>query len=340
MVSSDRQDVDLSVSAQLGTLKDYARANGCSVARKYVDEAESGRVADRHRLGEMIEEGAKPNATFEVTLVWDFSHFIRKREHALAIEPRSSTMENRPSNVCGPAAPDVVLPHQQLGRLSALTESCLPPGSLAWHPETIRSCTWRMQMPEAAAMPIAGRGHAHRFPRRGRRSFAAYYRWVDDALRHRADGYRLLDSALVRLPGVQRLARQRFRRSAFAAVHAARTLLQQRRPSGRRRSLTPRQVLALQLYCEGQPMAVIATRPGLRSRQHLLAAYRRPAVEAVTRELLAPALGEFRSKERRIPVPLLLEGGNGLQIGLDAATGLASLKTGACPRGSSKHLAS
>ena len=40
----------------------------------------------------------------------------------------------------------------------------------------------------------------------------------DDALRHRADGYRLLDSALVGLPGVKRLAHQRFRRSAFADV--------------------------------------------------------------------------------------------------------------------------
>ena len=39
---SDRQDVDLSVSAQLRALKDYAKANGYSVAREYVDEAESG----------------------------------------------------------------------------------------------------------------------------------------------------------------------------------------------------------------------------------------------------------------------------------------------------------
>ena len=43
-------------------------------------------------------------------------------------------------------------------------------------------------------------------------------------------------------------------------------------------------------------MASIATRLDLRSRQHLCAAYRRPAVEAVTREFLALALGEFRSK--------------------------------------------
>ena len=78
-VSSDRQDVDLSVSAQLRALKEYARANGYSVAREYVDEAESGRVADRPQFREMIEEGSKANAPFEVILVWKFSRFTRKR---------------------------------------------------------------------------------------------------------------------------------------------------------------------------------------------------------------------------------------------------------------------
>ena len=85
-VSSVRQDVDLSVSAQLRALKDYAKANGYSVAREYVDEAESGRVADRPQFREMIEEGGKPNASFEVILVWKFSRFTRKREHAVAFK--------------------------------------------------------------------------------------------------------------------------------------------------------------------------------------------------------------------------------------------------------------
>ena len=85
-VSSDRQDVDLSVSAQLRALKDYARANGYSVAREYVDEAESGRVADRPQFREMIEEGGKPKAPFDVILVWKFSRFTRKREHAVAFK--------------------------------------------------------------------------------------------------------------------------------------------------------------------------------------------------------------------------------------------------------------
>ena len=85
-VSSDRQDVDLSVSAQLRALKDFAKANGYFVAREYVDEAESGRVADRPQFREMIEEGSQPKAPFEVILVWKFSRFTRKREHAVAFK--------------------------------------------------------------------------------------------------------------------------------------------------------------------------------------------------------------------------------------------------------------
>ena len=41
-VSSDRQDVDLSVSAQLRALRDFAEKNGRPVVREYVDEAMSG----------------------------------------------------------------------------------------------------------------------------------------------------------------------------------------------------------------------------------------------------------------------------------------------------------
>ena len=85
-VSSDRQDVDLSVSAQLRALKEYAKVNGYYVAREYVDEAESGRVADRPQFREMTEEGSKPKAPFEVILVWKFSRFTRKREHAVAFK--------------------------------------------------------------------------------------------------------------------------------------------------------------------------------------------------------------------------------------------------------------
>ncbi len=82
-------------------------------------------------------------------------------------------------------------------------------------------------MSQTDAASISGRPRARHPSRRGRPSFATYYRWVDDALRHHTDGFRLLDSPLVGPPGVQRLAHRRFRRSAFGDVRAARALLQQ-----------------------------------------------------------------------------------------------------------------
>ena len=80
------QDVDLSVAAQLRALRDFAKANGYSVAREYVDEAESGRIADRPQFRNMIDEGGKATAPFQVILVWKFSRFTRKREHAVAFK--------------------------------------------------------------------------------------------------------------------------------------------------------------------------------------------------------------------------------------------------------------
>ena len=85
-VSSDRQDVDLSVAAQLRALRDYADKNGYLVVREYVDEAESGRIADRPQFRKMLDEASKPDAPFQEILVWKFSRFTRKREHAVAFK--------------------------------------------------------------------------------------------------------------------------------------------------------------------------------------------------------------------------------------------------------------
>ena len=85
-VSSDRQDVDLSVSAQLRALREYAEKNGYLVAREYIDEAESGRIADRPQFRKMLDEASKPEAPFREILVWKFSRFTRKREHAVAFK--------------------------------------------------------------------------------------------------------------------------------------------------------------------------------------------------------------------------------------------------------------
>ena len=85
-VSSDRQDVDLSVSAQLRALRDYADKNGCKVVREYVDEAESGRSTDRPEFKKMMDEAKRTQAPFKEILVWKYSRFTRKREHAVLLK--------------------------------------------------------------------------------------------------------------------------------------------------------------------------------------------------------------------------------------------------------------
>ena len=85
-VSSDRQDVDLSVTAQLRALRDFAERNGYIVAREYIDEAESGRSSDRPQFTKMLDEAALPDAPFQEILVWKFSRFTRKREYAVAFK--------------------------------------------------------------------------------------------------------------------------------------------------------------------------------------------------------------------------------------------------------------
>ena len=67
-VSSDRQDVDLPVAAQLRALRDYADKNGYVIAREYIDEA------------------SRADSPFQEILVWKFSRFTRRREHAVALK--------------------------------------------------------------------------------------------------------------------------------------------------------------------------------------------------------------------------------------------------------------
>ena len=125
-VSSDRQDVDLSVAAQLRALRDYAEKNGYLVAREYIDEAESGRIADRPQFRKMIDEAAKPEAPFKEILVWKFSRFTRKREHAVAF--KSMLRRQAASAWCpSPSTPTIPPP-----------ASSWRPSSRAWTSSTAR----------------------------------------------------------------------------------------------------------------------------------------------------------------------------------------------------------
>ena len=82
-VSSNAQDVDLSISAQLKALRDYANHNGYLAVREFVDEAESGKTTDRPAFRQMISLARSPQKPFEVILVWKFSRFARNREDSI-----------------------------------------------------------------------------------------------------------------------------------------------------------------------------------------------------------------------------------------------------------------
>src|SRR4030043_518587 len=78
-VSSDKQDTDLSISAQLRAIREYAAKNGCSIVREFIDEAESGRTASRPAFKDMIALARTKNPPFSAILVWKLNRFARSR---------------------------------------------------------------------------------------------------------------------------------------------------------------------------------------------------------------------------------------------------------------------
>ena len=64
-VSSDKQDIDLSISAQVRALREYAAKNGNEVVREFIDEGLSGRTAARPAFREMIALAKAKQPPFE-----------------------------------------------------------------------------------------------------------------------------------------------------------------------------------------------------------------------------------------------------------------------------------
>jgi len=85
-VSSERQDVDLSISAQLRALREYAARNGHQVIREFIDEAESGKTAARPAFREMIAMARRPKKPFGLILVWKYSRFARNRQDSIVFK--------------------------------------------------------------------------------------------------------------------------------------------------------------------------------------------------------------------------------------------------------------
>lgn len=85
-VSSEKQDVDLSISAQLKALRDYADRNGHTVVKEFVDEAESGKTTARPAFREMISMARRSSKPFALILVWKYSRFARSRHDSVVFK--------------------------------------------------------------------------------------------------------------------------------------------------------------------------------------------------------------------------------------------------------------
>src|SRR4030042_1262988 len=78
-VSSDSQDMDLSISAQFRALREVAAKQGHQIVREFMDEDESGRTDHRPAFREMIALAKIKHPPFEAILVWKLNRFARNR---------------------------------------------------------------------------------------------------------------------------------------------------------------------------------------------------------------------------------------------------------------------
>jgi len=83
-VSSEAQDVSLSISAQLKALREYADRSGHVIVREFIDEAETGRsILKRPAFREMVSLAKSPLKAFDAVLVWKYSRFARNRADSI-----------------------------------------------------------------------------------------------------------------------------------------------------------------------------------------------------------------------------------------------------------------
>ena len=83
-VSSDSQDINNSVEAQIAECEAFAKRYNFIVIKIYVDEAESGLASKRPQFQEMVYDSLSKEKPYDAILVWKFSRFSRdKLDNAL-----------------------------------------------------------------------------------------------------------------------------------------------------------------------------------------------------------------------------------------------------------------
>lgn len=100
---------EFSVAAHMRALRGYTERNGNRMARKYVDESESGRIGDKLEFPQMTEQFSKAAASpIEGNLLCKFNRLARKRKNVVAFRSSSSSrpLESRPSS----KKPNIPLP--------------------------------------------------------------------------------------------------------------------------------------------------------------------------------------------------------------------------------------
>ena len=78
--SSDRQDIEHSLSSKQAAAERFVEANGGKIVRTYQDEAQSGKTAQRPSFQRMIHDATDDSHPFDVILVWKHSRFARDRK--------------------------------------------------------------------------------------------------------------------------------------------------------------------------------------------------------------------------------------------------------------------
>ncbi len=107
-VSSDAQDVSLSIGAQLRALREYAEKHGYTIVREFIDKAESGRTSARPAFREMIALAKTKEPPFDMILVWKLNRFSRNRvdsitfkellrKRGISVVSINEPLENNPS---------------------------------------------------------------------------------------------------------------------------------------------------------------------------------------------------------------------------------------------------
>ena len=78
-VSSDSQDVNNSIEAQIAECQDFAKRNNITIVKLYIDEAESGLISSRPQFQDMMHDATTKEKPFDVIIVWKFSRFSRDK---------------------------------------------------------------------------------------------------------------------------------------------------------------------------------------------------------------------------------------------------------------------